>query len=123
MKIHYMLASMAITGVLTGCASLSPEEQMAREMKGVTNSSMPPMFINGYYDGCQSGMSAGGNNAFNYAKDMSNANDAQYKQGWEDGFRICQSRQVQRNNQRNSNYDSLGVPWLPRTGVSIGVQL
>lgn len=105
-----------------GCASVPPAEQLQREMAGVSGKSV--LFTTGYRDGCQSGLSAGGNKAFTYVKDLSKANTPDYKLGWEDGFRVCQSRQVQRNSQRNS-YDGFGspYPWLPRTGVTIGVQL
>ncbi|MBU0655147.1 MAG: hypothetical protein KJ914_08430 [Gammaproteobacteria bacterium] len=123
MTIKHILVSTSVAALLAACSTLTPEEQMAREMSGVSNSSLPPMFVSGYHDGCQSGLSAGGNNAFRFVKDMTKASNAQYKQGWEDGFRVCQSRQVQRNNERNSNYDSFGSPWFPRTGVTIGVQL
>lgn len=110
--------------LLVGCASVPPAEQLNREMVGTSGKS--PLFTSGYRDGCQSGLSAGGNRAFAYAKDLSKANVPDYKLGWEDGFRICQSRQVQRNNERNSNsYDGFGYPypWFPRTGINIGVEL
>lgn len=111
----------ALACTLVGCAGTPPAEQLQREMAGVSGKS--PLFTAGYRDGCQSGLSAGGDNRFAYAKDLSKANQADYKMGWEDGFRICQSRQVQRNNARNSDGFASPYPWFPRTGVSIGVQL
>lgn len=122
MNIYQVFIYGYCTLVMTGCASVPPAEQLQREMAGVSNQS--PLFTSGYRDGCQSGLSAGGNKAFAYAKELSKANNAEYKLGWDDGFRVCQSRQVQRNNERNS-YDGVGTgyPWLPRTGVTIGVQL
>lgn len=122
MAFKYIFTCLATASFLTACATLTPAEIMAREMAGVANGSQPPMFVEGYHDGCQSGLSAGGNNAFQYVKDLQKNNNAQYKQGWEDGFRVCQSRQVQRNNARNSA-DNFSGPWFPRTGVTIGVQL
>ena len=119
----YLIACVTAAALLlAGCATTPPAEQLNREMAGVSGKSAP--FTAGYHDGCQSGLSAGGNKAFAYAKDLGKANNADYKLGWEDGFRVCQSRQVQRNNDRNS-YDGFGSshPWFPRTGVSIGVQL
>lgn len=102
--------------LLAGC----PAEQLNREMVGVNGKSS--LFTDGYRDGCQSGLSAGGNRSFAYAKDLNKYNHPDYKMGWEDGFRICQSRQVQRNNERNSDSFGAPYPWLPRTGVTIGVQ-
>lgn len=119
MASKYLLSCLSVM-LLSACASIPPGAVLEREIAGV--SSQPPMFVNGYRDGCQSGLSAGGNTTFQYAKNLQNANNPQYKLGWEDGFRICQSRQVQRNNQRNS-YDGFNSPWFPRTGVTIGVQL
>ena len=112
-----------LAGLLTGCASTPPAEQLNREMVGVNGKSS--MFIDGYRDGCQSGLSAGGNRTFAYAKDLTKYHHPDYKMGWEDGFRVCQSRQEQRNNVRYSSNNSFGTPypWLPRTGVTIGVQL
>ena len=121
-RIALRLSPVLAALVLAGCASTPPAEQLNREMAGVSGKSA--LFTAGYRDGCQSGLSAGGNKAFAYAKDLSKTNNTDYKLGWEDGFRVCQSRQVQRNNDRNS-YDGFGspYPWFPRTGVSIGVQL
>lgn len=120
MGIKHTLPYVCITAcLLSACASPPPEAQLAREMAGVSGQS--PTFINGYHDGCQSGLSAGGNNAFAYSKDLSQINKNEYKIGWEDGFRVCQSRQVQRN---SSNRDNFNYPYLPpNTGITIGVQL
>lgn len=119
MNIHRSIFAAVIAScLLAGCASVPPEEQLNREMAGVSGKS--PLFVSGYRDGCQSGLSAGGNRSFPYAKDLSKANLPDYKLGWEDGFRVCQSRQTQRNYDRNDHFDS---PWFPRTGVTIGVQL
>jgi hypothetical protein len=122
MSIRPVLPLLITFAILTGCAGLTPEEQLTREMVGVGGKS--PMFTNGYGDGCQSGMSAAGNNAFNYVKDIQAANNTEYKQGWEDGFRMCQSRQSERNrDNRNDNFAPYPYPWFPHTGLSIGVQL
>ncbi len=122
MTLKHILACTLAASFLTACATPTPAEVLAREMVGVTNSKQPPLFVEGYQDGCQSGLSAGGNNAFQYVKNLQKTSNTQYKQGWEDGFRVCQSRQIQRNNARNST-DSFSSPWFPRTGVTIGVQL
>ena len=121
MNRRIVVSVFALITLLAGCASTPPETQLAREMAGVNGKS--PLFTNGYRDGCQSGLSAGGNRAFAYAKDLQQANNPDYKMGWEDGFRICQSRQVQRNAVNNSNYFDSPYPFFPRTGISIGVEL
>ncbi len=108
---------------LAGCAVTPPETQLAREMSGLTD--QPPVFKTGYADGCRSGLSAAGNRTFDYAKDLSLLREEAYRVGWEDGFRVCQSRQAQRSLERN--YDGFGYPyaypWFPRTVLSIGVRL
>lgn len=122
MSIPPRLLFLLTLSALAGCASLTPEEQLTREMVGVGGKSV--MFTNGYGDGCQSGMSAAGNHAFNYVKDLQTANNPEYKQGWEDGFRMCQSRQSERNrDNRADSFAPYPYPWFPHTGLSIGVQL
>jgi poly(3-hydroxybutyrate) depolymerase len=120
MNIPHTLSAIGIAAsLLSGCASTPPEAQLAREMAGIQGQS--PTFTNGYYDGCQSGLSAGGNTAFAYAKDLAQINQEEYKSRWEDGFRVCQSRQVQRNGAGQNS--GLNYPLIPGTGVTIGVKL
>lgn len=120
MKIKYLqVATVTLFVGLTACTNTPPEEQLRREMAGVTGKSAN--FTQGYHDGCQSGLSAAGNKAFVYAKDLKRANQSEYKLGWEDGFRVCKSRQTERNREHQAP-DSFPY-FLPRTGVTIGVQL
>ena len=128
-----LISTIALLATLVGCAEVPPQAALQHEMVGVAGKS--PMFTNGYGDGCQSGLSAAGDTRFAYAKDTRVANNAEYKMGWDDGFRICQSRQEQRNNAMNSmnnrvDYGFYGYRGFPRHhhrqsggGVSIGVRL
>ncbi len=95
-----LISLMVLLATLVGCAEMPPQAALNREMIGVADKS--PMFTNGYGDGCQSGLSAAGDRRFAYVKDTTVAHNPEYKTAWEDGFRVCQSRQEQRNNEMNS---------------------
>lgn len=82
-----------LTLLLSACST--PQDRLNRELSSV--STMPPLFQEGYSAGCQSGLFAAGSTSFHFTKDLQKMNQAQYKQGWEDGYKVCQSRQQQRN--------------------------
>lgn len=90
---YILLLSSAIA--LSACTT--PQERLNRETRGI--STMPPLFQEGYHAGCQSGLFAAGSTSFLYNKDLQKMRLPAYKQGWEDGFKICQSRQVELNRQ------------------------
>ena len=70
--------------VLSGCASLGESIITATMPAG------PPAWQAGYMPGCKSGWHAAGDIGFQFTKDFDRyQSDALYKQGWDDGFRIC----------------------------------
>lgn len=120
MNTPYLMLILLVASLLSACAT-PPETLMSREMAGVQGK--PPTFTAGYHDGCQSGLNAAGDNRFQYAKNLAKANQAEYKLGWEDGFRVCQSREVQRNQPRDAHY---GVGYgfgSPGGFISFGTRL
>lgn len=79
---------LAVCGVivlaLSGCQSLR-EEMLA--------ANYPPTFVDGFEAGCSSGRSAA-SPLGRYTKDVSRyLHEPLYAQGWEDGFRQCESAQ------------------------------
>lgn len=92
-KISLYLTLGGVALLLSACST--PQDRLNRELSGVA--SMPPLFQEGYSAGCQSGMFAAGNTSFQFIKDLAKMNQSLYKQGWNDGYSVCQSRQQQRN--------------------------
>lgn len=77
---------MLLTAItLTGC--LSTHDSMVRD-------GYPLAYADGFEDGCHSGHNAGGSLFDQFRKDVRRMNaDAQYAQGWSDGFRQCESEE------------------------------
>jgi hypothetical protein len=76
------LLCLAACVALTGCVT---EAEMAR-----TAPAGPPAYKDGYVPGCESAAHAAGDIAFKFSKDFDRyLSDAMYKQGWDDGFRVC----------------------------------
>ena len=81
---------LAVCLVLCGCASLGDQVVRAGLPAG------PPAWQDGYVPGCKSGATAAGSIGFQFTKDFDRyQSDALYKQGWDDGFRICSVRAKQ----------------------------
>lgn len=83
---------------ISGC--VSQKESMVKQ-------GYPLAYADGFDDGCHSGKKAGGSFFDQFKKDVRRFNkDAQYSQGWSDGFRQCETeeeslqRQVRMNIER-----------------------
>ena len=72
----------AVLALLAGCASTAPTGTNAN----VNLSGFPPAFKSGYADGCSSAAATPRKDAARFRT------DAQYAQGWRDGFDICKRR-------------------------------
>ncbi len=72
----------AALALLAGCASPAPTAKHAN----VNLAGFPPAFKSGYADGCGSVAGAMKKDAARFKA------DAQYAQGWRDGFDICKRR-------------------------------
>lgn len=84
MKLAHLLAGGFLLLALGGCQSLR---------KQMLAANYPPTFVDGFEAGCSSGRSAAGPLG-QFAKDVSRYTDEPlYAQGWDDGFRQCESAQ------------------------------
>ena len=71
--------------ILSGC--MSQKESMIKQ-------NYPLPYADGFDDGCHSGKNAGGSWFDQFKKDVSRfEHDAQYAQGWSDGYRQCETEQ------------------------------
>jgi hypothetical protein len=53
----------------------------------------PVAWQDGYLPGCESGANAAGDLGFKFSKDFQRyLSDAMYKEGWDDGFKVCNSQ-------------------------------
>ncbi|MEE9331007.1 MAG: hypothetical protein V3U89_02145 [Methylophilaceae bacterium] len=94
-----LVASIALSlFAISGC--VSQKESMVKQ-------GYPLAYVDGFDDGCHSGKKAGGSFFDQFKKDVKRFNkDAQYSQGWSDGFRQCETeeeslqRQVRMNIER-----------------------
>jgi hypothetical protein len=70
----------------SGCNQMSIREQM-------TVAGYEPSYIDGYTDGHSSGYVAAGHPYYKFLKNTRRyESDSQYKQGWEDGFRVSKGQ-------------------------------
>ncbi|MCD6034799.1 MAG: hypothetical protein K0R63_540 [Rickettsiales bacterium] len=53
----------------------------------------PPEFVDGYKDGCETGLAAFGNSYYksfySFKKKFNSTNDVLYQNGWEKGYQYC----------------------------------
>jgi len=90
------LVPVCALAALCGCSTLTstPPEVDTRgtlpaETRPVYNlAGYPPAFKDGYIDGCETAKGS----RFGWKNPKRFESDAQYKQGWSDGFDICKKR-------------------------------
>lgn len=83
-----VLVYLMALAVAAGCAGPSVRETSTARSPGVNLSGFPPAFRDGYADGCNSAKMLLGSK-----KDEPRfKSDAQYAQGWRDGYDICKKR-------------------------------
>jgi len=76
-------ASLSI--MLFGC--VSQKETMIKQ-------GFPPVYAEGFQDGCDSGNNAGGSVLDQFKKNIELYNhNSDYRQGWEDGYKQCKAKQ------------------------------
>lgn len=74
----------------------------------------PPAFADGFDAGCVSGRQAAGSMSGDFRKDVPRyLKDAQYAEGWNDGFRQCQAmlENQDRNEYRERHWDERERAW------------
>lgn len=79
-----LLTMLAACTATTPRAPTTPAKPATAKAPGVNLSGYPPAFRDGYADGCNAAKANRGKRDEARFKD-----DAQYAQGWQDGFGIC----------------------------------
>ena len=103
-----MWRSAGLVGVLlliTGCQTTHDE---------LISKGYPPAFADGFDDGCSSGRQAAGVISGQFRKNVPRyLKDAQYAEGWSDGFRQCKAMREnqERNNYRDRHWDDRERAW------------
>ncbi|MBC3365033.1 hypothetical protein [Pseudomonas sp. SWRI154] len=96
---------LAVTLLISGCET-THQDLIAR--------GYPPAFADGYDDGCSSGRQAAGVITGQFRKDVPRyLKDAQYAEGWGDGFRQCQAMREseERDAYRERHWDERERAW------------
>lgn len=111
---HAALLAFLITGLLAGCET-THDHLIAQ--------GYPPAFADGFADGCSSGRQAAGVISGEFRKNVPRyLKDANYAEGWSDGFRQCQA-QVQSEERREYEQwrrDREDVEWQRNRGNAMG---
>ncbi|UCO99043.1 hypothetical protein LF844_04280 [Metapseudomonas lalkuanensis] len=111
---HAALLAFLITGLLAGCET-THDHLIAQ--------GYPPAFADGFTDGCSSGRQAAGVISGEFRKNVPRyLKDANYAEGWSDGFRQCQA-QVQSEERREYEQwrrDREDVEWQRNRGNAMG---
>ncbi|QEY61282.1 hypothetical protein FXN65_04165 [Metapseudomonas lalkuanensis] len=111
---HAALLAFLITGLLAGCET-THDHLIAQ--------GYPPAFADGFADGCSSGRQAAGVISGEFRKNVPRyLKDANYAEGWSDGFRQCQA-QVQSEERREYEEwrrDREDVEWQRNRGNAMG---
>ena len=96
---------MALLIALAGCQTT--HEQMLAQ-------GYPPAFADGFRDGCSSGRQAAGVMTGEFKKDVPRyLNDANYAEGWSDGFRQCEAMREsqERDEYQERHWDQRERDW------------
>lgn len=81
--------------ILTGCSGVTTDRFLSYKHEDLAKQGKPPAYIEGYVDGCSSGMRMGGDTHFDYRKDVQRAErDALYAKGWDDGQICCRNEAI-----------------------------
>jgi hypothetical protein len=107
-KYHYVLtvAFLGLTLILTGCSMVNTNRHLTYKREFLVNQGNPPAYVDGYVDGCSSGMRMAGETAYKYRKDAERADkDALYARGWHDG-QICCRNEMLMEKQREAQKEA-----------------
>lgn len=87
-------ATLVLAVTLASCAGGRSNEPLNPDVARMQDQGYDKRYIEGYDDGCHSGRAAAGNLNEHITKDTDQYEDRdQYRQGWEDGYRICEGRE------------------------------
>lgn len=113
-KFHLIIAgiSLFVTLSLTGCGGAFTDRYLTNKREMMTMEGKPQAYVDGYMDGCASGMSLAGDKRFKYFKNQVRADqDALYARGWDDGQICCRNEVLLEKQQQQqaecgySNFD------------------
>lgn len=105
MKTKFIVATLAAL-ILTGCGVFKTDGYLAGKREDLIVQGKPPSYIDGFMDGCTSGMRMAGDTKFRYMKDNTRADrDALYAKGWDDGQICCRNEALVMKENGSSSYE------------------
>lgn len=96
-KFHWFIAGLTIltTVIVTGCSGVYPDRYLTHKREIMVSQGKPPAYVDGYMDGCASGMCMAGDKQFKYIKNLERMeSDALYARGWDDGQICCRNERL-----------------------------
>lgn len=100
------LVSMSLVGCLTGLLLVGCQPSPSVHDQLISQG-YPPIFADGFQDGCSSGRQAEGGLTNSFRKNVDQyLHTPQYSQGWDDGYRQCAAmrRSLNTNDDFNSHF-------------------
>lgn len=93
-------------GMLTGCGVFKTDGYLTGKRETLMVDGKPPAYVDGFVDGCSSGMRMAGDRKFKYVKDNTRADhDALYAKGWDDGQICCRNEALVMKQNGGSSYE------------------
>lgn len=96
-KFHLSLSVVTLSLMLnlTGCSMVNTTRYLTYKHEFLVKQGNPPAYVDGYVDGCSSGLRMAGDNNFKYKKNAERADrDALYAKGWNDGQICCRNEML-----------------------------
>lgn len=103
----FAIGLMTIAAVmLTGCGVMKTDGYLTGKRDTLMVDGKPAAYVDGFVDGCSSGMRMAGDRKFKYVKDNTRAdNDALYAKGWDDGQICCRNEALVMKQGGGSSYE------------------
>lgn len=96
------------TSALLSVLLISACEAVPSDTARLQQEGYDPSYITAYDDGCHSGRASAGNMFEHLTKDVKlYSQSSEYEQGWEDGFRVCEGRELAFQRRVAANMDRL----------------
>lgn len=128
MKAKYMhgftlFCLLCALGILSGCSTVNTNRYLTYKREFLVQQGNPPAYVEGYVEGCSSGLRMAGDKNFKYRKDVERSErDALYARGWNDGQICCRNEMLvekQNEAQKTGITDPRKVPADSRTAAEM----
>lgn len=109
-KFHFIVSGIVLVLplILTGCTGVNTDRYLSSKREVMLADGKPQAYIDGYMDGCGSGMCLAGDKRFKFIKNQIRMDqDALYARGWDDGQICCRNEMLVEQQLRAESGGSL----------------